>query len=363
MAFDPLRTRRLDFVKSTNVGDASAMPKRPPGFNPIDWIEFAAQHAERLCFGPPKGAIYNVELSERPDVEKNLGSLRWVEPGKVFAIEKAMGRDSKLGLAIAGLGTALALVTGGASIPLTLAFAAAPILGGISDYTRYEHEMKHGATITPPTHFNRDALKGALGWGVGLRIGLTVAMIGLAAAGAPLFGLGAAWAAPAAVAGGLGAQILSVVTTIPPALTIGTLAIGGIFGAVRCSEQGYQRMNTEYLAAQKKSERPELGISVEREQGMTLPEFALNVIAPTVTASVLAGVGATQSARMQQHDPIALDPEQQARPIDWASEFNAKRNPKSFVQREEQRHPRQNQSAISFVDRLTGEPLSQSIPL
>ncbi len=236
MGFQPLRQKRLEYVAAHRIeaGDEAHAHHESKGFDLGNFVEDTFYpKAEKRSELPN----YLVKLEEKDEEHKPW----YFKQGKVTWLEKAMQRDFAIGASTGALiGTVAALATVGAAAPLIGAMSlAGGMVGGASDYIRNHEEMENGALITPPTHFNRDAIKYSLGWALAAKFALTIGSVALTAIGVPVL--------------------------IPELIMGACMAAGALYGAKKGADAGYERMEEEYKAATIKHQRPELGVSVQKE--------------------------------------------------------------------------------------------------
>ncbi len=216
--------------------------------------------------------VYHATLGEKrqPERMKILGKeFKWHEPN-VSWIERATQRDFSIGISAGYLAiSALSALTGGIPALATAGIVlGAGLIGGISDYTRNTKELNEGVEVKPPTRFNRDAVKAALGWGVLGKLAVTLVGMAIPAVGALSF---------------------------LPALAWGAAAVGAGYGAMRGSEKGYQRMQREYQAVAFKHQNPDHGVAVSQQQERA-KDIATSIAALGGTA-IEAGAQATIGAQ------------------------------------------------------------------
>ena len=217
---------------------------------------------------------------------------------KVGFWEKFAGRDFGIGANVGAVaGTAILLA---ATLPLSAAgatFAAvaaatqavAPMclglvglggaIGGISDYVRNDREMVKGAYIDPPSYFNRDTILNSLSVSTTIGMFAGIGMMALAVVGSPI-------AAPIALA-----------------INIGSLAVGAIYGGVEGAKEGYERMQAEYIAAEKKYKNPHYKVLLSQKSEHQLDELISNeaALGVSILPLVVGGLAQTDETTMLKH--------------------------------------------------------------
>lgn len=247
----------------------------------------------------PEGTAYHVRMQPKRDevkfraFGKHFDFSEKQEDGqqpKIGWFEKAVQRDFSIGVSLAYLTVAAAsTLTGGLPALATAGVIGAGMLGGAaSDYMRNSKELEEGTTITPPTRFNRDAVKAALGWGALTRLGVTVAT---------------------ALSGGA--------LAVPAALTWGAVGVALAYGAARGSEKGYQRMENEYKAAEFKHEHPEYGVTLGRGRGQEREKQLASHGAGVATEIGQTVVAGRTSPAMEQMPAAEQAPPQQMPEGGW----------------------------------------------
>lgn len=298
MAFRTLREKRLEYVESirldpnTNLPEGQTPTEQHPAHNSLLGGMFD-KVAELVAGEPDDKPKYLVKLEEKDESHKpwykRMGAVTW--------LEKATQRDFALGSSIGGLVGLGMVATGGVGIAAVGAVAlAGGVIGGVSDYINNTNEMENGAVIEPPSHFNRDTVKYALGW-----------------AGAAKLALLAGTIAVNAVVPGAAAAVV-----IPEIVGTVAMAAGAVYGAFKGSRDGYERMEQDYACAIMKHQRPELKVTQIRSIVRDLDELGMSTLlavgagavpmmsvastsasSPTVTSSTPAAVG-TLSAHTKQ---------------------------------------------------------------
>jgi hypothetical protein len=217
---------------------------------------------------------YHVTLEEPEDAPR----VNW--------LEKSMGRDFGIGANIGAVGALIATTVGGAAMGWIAAglVAGGALIGGVSDYIRNSNELIHGADIHPPTYFNRDAILNGLGMATNLGI---VASLGLAGAAAIIGTGGAAAVAPFAML-----------------VNYGFMGAGLLYGAVTGAKDGYDRMETEYAAAERKYKDPNYKVSLLSKRETQWDELISNEASVAATVvPMLVGLAHTESSAPQHGAP------------------------------------------------------------
>ncbi len=319
MAFKPLRQKRLEYVESHRVeaGDEAHAHHESKGFDLGNFIEdkFYSKGEKRADL-----PNYLVKLEEKDEEHKPW----YLKQGKVTWLEKATGRDFAIGASTGGLlGTAASIATGGAAAPLIGAVAlAGGLIGGASDYIHTSEEMENGALITPPTHFNRDAIKYSLGWALAAKFALTVATVVMPAIG--------------------------FVIAVPEIVTAICMVGGALYGAKKGADAGYERMDEEYKAATIKHQRPELGVSVQKEIVRGVDDLGLGV-----GLAVATGIAANQPQVITSQQATASSQTEMGTSTKWQDMHQPANNIKTFSRKPEG----------SNVDRLAARPQMQEVSI
>ena len=240
MGFKPLRQKHFEYIESHRVeaSDVAHAHHASKGFDIANYLENIFYPKAEKREDLPN---YLVKLEA-----KDESHLPWYKKqGRVTGLQKAIDRDFAIGSQVGVmLGTFATFATGGAAaVGIGAMGLVGGLIGGASDYIRNSEELENHATITPPTHFNRDAIKYGLGWALGAKFVLTVGAIALTA-----------------ITGGGAAAIV-----VPEIVTTICMGLGAVYGANKGADAGYERMDTEYKAATIKHQRPELKVSVTRE--------------------------------------------------------------------------------------------------
>jgi hypothetical protein len=275
MAFRPLRQKRLVYVESIELDPHTNLP-----VDQVPDAEDKTHHSLLNSIFDKIAETFAGHTDERPKYlvkleERDESHLKWYQrQGAVTWIEKATQRDFAIGSSIGALaGTCIVAASGGA-LALGVIGAMAltgGLIGGVSDYINNTNEMENGAIIEPPQHFNRDAVKYALGWAGAAKLAMAAGTIALHAAG------------------------LSAVAVIPE--VVGALAVGAgaVYGAIKGSHAGYERMEQEYTCAVIKNQRPELGVSIKKDVVNGVDDLAIGA-GLAVTSAIAPMVGASTSA-------------------------------------------------------------------
>jgi hypothetical protein len=235
----PFRMRRLEYVKS----------------EPVE-----TEH----------GLHYHVTLKEPEDAPP----IGW--------LEKFMGRDFGIGANVGAVGALIATTIGGPALIGTSALigigmiAGGAVIGGVSDYIRNSNELIHGVDLNAPSYFNREAILNGLGMSTNFGI---VASVGLMAAAAVVTG-GAAVVAPFAAI-----------------VSYSLMGIGLLYGAVTGAQEGHDRMEAEYVAAERKYHDPNYKVSLLSKRETQWDELVLNEAAVAATVvQTLSGLAQTESS-------------------------------------------------------------------
>jgi hypothetical protein len=273
MGFKPLRQKRLEYVKSHRVeaDDVAHAHHASKGSDIANYLENIFYPKAEKREDLPN---YLVKLEEKDET-----NLPWYKKqGRITWIEKATQRDFAIGSQVGVLlGTFATFATGGATAAGIGAMAlVGGLIGGASDYIRNSEELENHAVITPPTHFNRDAIKYGLGWALGAKFVLTVGAIALTA-----------------ITGGGAAAFV-----VPEIVTTICMGLGAVYGANKGADAGYERMDIEYKAATIKHQRPELKVTVSKEfvngmEGLTLG----------LGTAVAEGISSNQTSAVVQMSP------------------------------------------------------------
>jgi hypothetical protein len=241
MGFQPLRQKRLEITASDRIDANNPAHAHHPtkGFD-------IANILEDIFYPNPDGdkrqdkPNYLIKLEEIDESEKPW----YKRQGRVTGLEKFTGRDFAIGSQVGAIiGTAVSFANPAAMVVGIGGMAlAGGIVGGTNDYFNNDKEMQEGALIEPPTHFNRDAVKYGLGWAIGTKAVLAVGALALTAA-----------------TGGLGAGAAAFV--VPEIVTTVAMVCAGLYGAKKGMDEGYDRMQQDYVVATVKNQRPELSVS------------------------------------------------------------------------------------------------------
>ncbi len=205
----------------------------------------------RMQYGDPvlaerseKGATYHVPMSEREGAEK------------ISLLERASERDFSIGTSAGFLAVSAATAASGGTLAVPAiagAILGGGLIGGVSDASRNNNELNSYAKVPPPERFNRDAVKGALGWAALTKGAIGLGALALGAAGLPV--------------------------ALPAIVPWAAAGVAMVVGAYKGSEKGYQRMQKEHTAVENKYIRQEH----EREQQRSrAPEQHIEAEAPAL---------------------------------------------------------------------------------
>jgi hypothetical protein len=277
MGFNPLRQKHFEYIESHRVeaSDVAHAHHASKGFDIANYLENIFYPKAEKREDLPN---YLVKLEEKDETH-----LPWYKKqGRVTGLQKAIDRDFAIGSQVGVLlGTLATFATGGAAAAGIGAMGlVGGLIGGASDYIRNSEELENHATITPPTHFNRDAIKCGLGWALGAKFALAVATTILTTVGA--------------------SAVLPMIALATPAI----MALGAVYGANKGMDSGYERMDIEYKAATIKHQRPELKVSVTREFVNGMEGLALGL-----GTAVAEGIATNQVVSAVTNETVQMSPQ------------------------------------------------------